>query len=107
MHCFSGDSEFARRVIDCNFHISIPGIVTYKKAEQMQEVAAAVPLDRLLVETDGPFLTPVPYRGRRNEPAYTLYTIAEIARLRQTGIESIAEQTTKNCCTLLNDRFCC
>jgi len=107
MHCFSGDIEFARKLIDCNFHISIPGIVTYKKAEQMQEVAAVIDLDRLLVETDGPFLTPVPYRGRRNEPVYTLYTVAEIARLRQTSIESIASRTTMNCCALLNDRFCC
>lgn len=107
MHCFSGNIDFARKVMDCNFHISIPGIVTYKKAEQMQEVAAAIPGNRLLVETDGPFLTPVPYRGRRNEPLYTLYTIEKIAELRHTSIESIALQSTANACDLFNYRFCC
>lgn len=107
MHCFSGNIEFARKVIDCNFHISIPGIVTYKKADQMQEVAATIPEDRLLVETDGPFLTPVPYRGRRNEPVYTLYTVGKIAELRQTSIESIAQKSTANACDLFNYRFCC
>lgn len=107
MHCFSGNIEFARKVIDCNFHISIPGIVTYKKADQMQEVAATIPEDRLLVETDGPFLTPVPYRGQRNEPVYTLYTVGKIAELRQTSIESIAQKSTANACDLFNYRFCC
>lgn len=107
MHCFSGNIEFARKVIDCNFHISIPGIVTYKKADQMQEVAATIPEDRMLVETDGPFLAPVPYRGRRNEPVYTLYTVGKIAELRQTSIESIAQKSTANACDLFNYRFCC
>lgn len=105
MHCFSGDIEFARKVIDCNFHISIPGIVTYNKAEQMQEVAAHVPDDRLLVETDGPYLTPVPYRGRRNEPVYTLYTVQKIAELRQTNMENIARNSTQNACKIFNCRF--
>lgn len=107
MHCFSGDSEFARMVIDLNFHVSIPGIVTFKKAEQMQEVAASVPDDRLLVETDGPFLAPVPFRGKRNEPVYTLYTVEKIAELRQTSIESVAQISTENACRLFNYRFCC
>ena len=107
MHCFSGDIAFARQVIDCNFHVSIPGIVTYKKADQMQEVAALVPEERLLVETDGPFLTPVPYRGKRNEPVYTLYTAEKIARIRNTDIEAIARMTTTNACALFDYDFCC
>jgi TatD DNase family protein len=107
MHCFSGDLELARRVIDRNFHISIPGIVTYKKAEEMQEVAAHVPIERLLVETDGPFLSPVPYRGKRNEPLYTLYTAARIAELRQIDMVDLATQTSANCRLLFNCQFDC
>ena len=107
MHCFSGNLEFAHRVIDNNFHISIPGVVTFKKAEVMQEVASQVPLDRLLLETDGPFLAPVPYRGKRNEPLYTLYTAARIAELRDIDIGELAAQTTRNCCALFNYEFDC
>lgn len=105
MHCFSGDISFAGRVIDCNFHISIPGIVTFNKAETMRQVAAEVPAERLLVETDGPFLAPVPYRGRRNEPLYTLYTLECIAGLRQTSCSDLARQTTANCRTLFDYSF--
>jgi TatD DNase family protein len=107
MHCFSGDLLFARRVIDHNFHISIPGIVTYNKAEEMQEVARHVPLDRLLVETDGPFLAPVPFRGKRNEPLFTLFTAARIAQLRGMEIAQLATQTTVNCQALFNYEFDC
>lgn len=107
MHCFSGDSEFARKIIDCNFHISIPGIVTFKKAEVMQKVAAEIPEDRLLVETDGPFLSPVPYRGKRNEPLYTLYTLAALAEIRQTNYAHLARRTTANCCELFDYSFNC
>ena len=107
MHCFSANLDFARRVIDHNFHISIPGIVTYKKAEEMQEVAAQIPIERLLVETDGPFLSPVPYRGKRNEPLYTLYTAAHIAGLRHTDLAEFAGQTSANCRSLFNYQFNC
>jgi TatD DNase family protein len=107
MHCFSGDMEYARKLIDCNFHISIPGVVTYKNAHLMQDVAKHVPLERLLVETDGPFLAPVPYRGKRNEPLFTLYTAQAIADIRQTSLEEIAVNTTENCCKLFNYRFKC
>ncbi len=107
MHCFSGDLNFARKVIDKNFHISIPGIVTYNKANEMQEVACQVPLERLLVETDGPFLAPVPFRGKRNEPLYTLYTAARIAELRGLELGELARQTTENCQSLFNYEFDC
>lgn len=96
MHCFSGDLEFARQVIDCNFHISIPGIVTYKNAHEMQEVATHMVLERMLVETDGPFLAPVPYRGKRNEPRYSLFTADKIAKLRHSPLKEIARATTEN-----------
>lgn len=107
MHCFSGDLEFAKKVIDLNLHVSIPGIVTYKKAHDLQRVAAQTPLERLLIESDGPFLAPVPYRGRRNEPVYTLYTAAFVASLRKTSIEVIADQTTKNVRALFKLSDCC
>lgn len=107
MHCFSGDLSFARRVIDHNFHISIPGIVTYNKASEMQEVATQVPIERLLVETDGPFLAPVPYRSRRNEPLYTLYTASKIAELRGIELGELARRTTENCQSLFNYEFEC
>lgn len=107
MHCFSGDINFARRVIDHNFHISIPGIVTYKKADEMQDVASHVPIERLLVETDGPFLAPIPYRGTRNEPLYTLYTAARIAELRGMEIGEFARRTTENCRLLFRTDFDC
>ena len=99
--------NFARRVIDRNFHISIPGVVTFKKAEEMQEVAAQAPIERLLIETDGPFLSPAPYRGKRNEPLYTLYTAARIAELREIDLGELASRTTTNCCSLFNYEFEC
>lgn len=107
MHCFSGNLKFAHEVIDCNFHVSIPGIVTYNKADEMREVARHLPIDRLLVETDGPFLAPVPYRGKRNEPLYTLYTVARIAELRNISTEELARHTTANACALFNYTFGC
>ena len=105
MHCFSGNLEFAKKIIDFNFHISIPGIVTFKNSRDLQEVAALIPLNKMLVETDGPFLAPVPYRGKRNEPVYTLYTAEAIAQLRGTTITEIAGQTSANACSLFDYDF--
>jgi TatD DNase family protein len=96
IHCFSGDLALAEALIDLGYYISIPGTVTYKKAADTREVAARVPLERMLVETDSPFLAPVPKRGKRNEPAYVTYTAREIARLRETDADAVAEATTRN-----------
>lgn len=96
MHCFSGDRQLAQQIIDMNFAISIPGVVTFKKAETLQEVARWIPLDHLLVETDGPYLAPIPYRGQRNEPKLVLLTAQKIAELKQTGLDQIAQATTAN-----------
>ncbi len=82
MHCFSGDCSLAREVMDLGLYISIPGVVTFNKAQVLQEVVRFAPLTSLLLETDGPFLTPVPYRGKRNEPAYVLYTAQKVAELK-------------------------
>ncbi len=105
MHCFSGDLDFASSVIDCNLLISIPGIVTYKNAGTLHDVAARIPIDSMLVETDGPYLAPVPYRGKRNEPVYTLYIAEAIARLRDTSLEEIADRTSANACRLFRHNF--
>jgi len=96
MHCFSGDSSFAEAVIDLGFHLSIPGVVTFKKAEILQEAVRNVPLERILLETDGPFLAPEPRRGRRNEPALLLFTARKIAELKGLDLDEVAEATTTN-----------
>lgn len=96
MHSFSGDPEWMEKFLDMGMHISLSGVVTFKKALEVQEVAKAVPLDRLLVETDAPYLAPVPYRGKRNEPGYTRYVVEKIAELREVPFEEIAKQTTIN-----------
>ena len=102
MHCFSGDMEFAKQVLDLGLLISIPGVVTFKNAVSIQDVAKNVPLDALLVETDGPFLSPHPFRGKRNEPAYVAYTADYIAKLRGISLDEFAAATTRNCCRLFD-----
>jgi len=101
MHCFSGDAEIARRCLDLGLLISLAGPVTYPNAKKLPDVARLVPADRLVVETDCPFLPPQPYRGKRNEPAYLSITAARVAELRGEPIEHLAEQTSKNACSLL------
>ncbi len=102
MHCFSGDFEYAQKIIDLGMYISIPGIVTFKNAEKLKTVAKKIPLDRMLIETDGPFLAPHPFRGKRNEPAFVLFTATEIAKLRGISIEEIAQYTSENAKELFN-----
>ncbi len=102
MHCFSEDWETAKAAMDLGFYISFSGIVTFKNAEDLREVAKKVPLDRILVETDSPYLTPVPYRGKPNSPAYTYYVAEKMAEIRGETIETIANATTHNFNTLFN-----
>lgn len=96
MHCFSGSPEFALECVKEGFYIALGGVVTFKNAKKMKEVAKIVPLERLLLETDSPYLTPVPFRGKRNEPAYVKYAAEEIANLRGIGFEELARATTEN-----------
>ncbi|MDE0373686.1 MAG: TatD family hydrolase [Rhodospirillales bacterium] len=96
IHCFTAGPELARAALDIGFLISISGIVTFKKAENVHAAAREVPLDRLLVETDSPFLAPVPHRGKRCEPAFVARTAAAIAELRQIDPSCLAEATTDN-----------
>lgn len=96
MHCYSGSWEMARECLAMGFYISIAGPVTFANAVKLKDVAVKVPQDRLLIETDAPYLTPVPYRGRRNESAYVIYTAAEVARLRGMETEDLAKMCTEN-----------
>lgn len=96
MHCFSGSVEFARECIKQGWYLALGGVVTFKNAVKMKEVAEDIPLDKLLLETDSPYLTPVPYRGKENQPAYVKFVAEKIAELRDMTVEDIAEITTQN-----------
>jgi TatD DNase family protein len=102
MHCFSGDWHFAKKVLDLGFYISIPGVVTFNNAAAIQEVVQKIPLERLILETDAPFLTPEPMRGKKNFPEYVLYTARKIADLRGLPLEKLAHITTENGFRLFN-----
>jgi TatD DNase family protein len=102
MHCFTETADVARRAMDMNFMISFSGIVTFKNATALRDVALKVPLESMLIETDSPYLAPVPYRGRTNQPAYVRFVAEEIARLKGISIESVAEATTANFFRLFN-----
>jgi len=96
IHCFTGTRSFAEAAIELGFYISFSGVVTFKKAEELRETARAIPIDRLLIETDSPFLAPIPYRGRRNEPAYVIETARAIGQLRGVGAEELGRATSQN-----------
>ena len=96
LHCFSGDVSVARRALQMGFYLSVSGVVTFSKADLLREVVCFVPMDRLLIETDCPFLAPVPYRGKTNEPGYVRYVAEEIARLKSLTLEEVASCTTQN-----------
>ncbi len=95
-HCFSGTMDLAQRAVEIGFMISFSGIVTFKKADELRAVAKQVPLDRLLIETDCPYLTPIPYRGKRNEPAYVVEVARCLATLHDMNIEDMARITCEN-----------
>ena len=100
MHAFGGSVETAQQCIDMNFYISLGGTVTFKNAKAPKKIAAEIPLEKLLVETDAPYLTPHPYRGKRNEPFYVTLVAEEIARIKEISVEEVASVTTKNALNL-------
>ena len=100
MHCFTGDWDMAQRAMDLNFHISFSGIVTFKNARELQEIATRMPAERYLVETDSPYLAPVPHRGKPNQPAFVRHVAEFIAELRGESYEQVAAVTTENFRTL-------
>ncbi len=99
-HCFSGDYVMAKQCIDLGFYISIPGVVTYGKAKTIQDVALRVPLSSLLLETDAPYLTPVPHRGKRNEPSFIIHTAKKVAEIKKVSLEDMAQMTSGNAMNL-------
>ncbi len=101
-HCFTETAEVARAALDLGFYISFSGILTFKNAQDLRDVAAFVPLDRMLIETDSPYLAPVPYRGKTNNPSYVPFVAAQIASLRGVPVETIASKTSLNFETLFS-----
>lgn len=102
MHCFTGTWDVARAALELGFHISFSGIVTFKNAGSLREVARKMPLDRMLIETDSPYLAPVPFRGRTNEPGLVKYVAEEIARQRDLTVEEVGAATSRNFFRLFN-----
>ena len=96
IHCFTEDWAYAEKALDLNFYISFSGIVTFKNAAAIQEVAKKVPADRFLIETDSPYLAPIPFRGKPNYPLYVRHVAEKLAELRDTSLEQIAQQSTEN-----------
>ncbi len=103
MHCFTEDWDMAQQAMDMNFYISFSGIVTFKNALDLKEVAKKMPADRMLVETDSPYLAPMPNRGKQNQPAWVRHVAEHIAELRQESLEQVAETTTDNFYRLFSD----
>ena len=96
LHCFSSGAELARRAVDIGFYISFSGILTFSKAQELRQIASEIPAERLLVETDSPYLAPTPFRGKTNEPGYTRHVLERLAEVRNTCLEQMAEQTRQN-----------
>jgi TatD DNase family protein len=96
IHCFTGDYEAARRYLDLGFYLSFTGIITFKNAHRLREVVRKVPLERMLVETDSPYLSPVPFRGKRNEPAFVRFVAEAVANVKEIHLEDVAQVTTRN-----------
>ncbi len=95
-HCFSGDRAMAKKCLDMGFYISVPGTVTFEKADTLRDVVRYVPIEYLLVETDAPYLTPQPHRGKRNEPAYVVHTVEKVAEVKELSTEDVGAATTAN-----------
>jgi len=102
LHCFTGGADLARRGLELGLYVSFSGILTFKKSDELRAVAKSVPLDRLLVETDAPYLAPGKYRGKRNEPAYVVETAAELAKVKGVTVDELAQVTTENFFRLYN-----
>ncbi|XXF75704.1 TatD family hydrolase [Myxococcaceae bacterium GXIMD 01537] len=102
IHCFTGDTVAARRYLDLGFHLSLSGVVTYKKTEALQDAVRFAPLERLMVETDSPYLAPIPYRGKKNEPAHVIETARKVAELKGTTLEEVAALTTATAAALFS-----
>ena len=102
MHCFTGTKDFAKRLVDLNFSISVSGIITFKKAEELAVTISSIPIENLLVETDSPYLAPMPHRGKDNEPSYIIHTVKKLSEIKKLSNETIMFNTTNNFKKLFN-----
>ena len=102
MHCFTGSKDFAQKLLDFNTYFSASGIITFKNSQKLQETFKIIPLNRLLIETDSPFLAPVPYRGKKNEPSFVKFTAEKLANLKKVDTQELIKTTTLNFKTLFN-----
>ena len=102
MHCFTGSNDFAKKLIDIGCYISVSGIITFKNSAELAQTVSEIPLNNLLVETDSPYLSPVPFRGKTNEPSYIIHTIEKLAKIKKISKNQIIESTTKNFSELFN-----
>ena len=96
IHCFTGSKDFAKKLLDLNCYISLSGIITFKNSAELADAASYIPIEKLLVETDSPYLAPLPYRGKTNEPSYIIQTIEKLSKIKKISKESVIENTTKN-----------
>jgi len=102
MHCFTGSKDFAQKLLNLNFYISISGIITFKNAAELAEVVSFIPINKLLVETDSPYLSPLPHRGKTNEPSFIIHTIEKISKIKSIKINEVEKITTENFKKLFN-----
>ena len=102
IHCFTGSRDFAKKLIDLNFYISVSGIITFKKSNELVDTVSSIPMENLLVETDSPYLAPLPYRGKDNEPSYIIHTVEKLSQIKKLPNESIVINTTNNFMKLFN-----
>ena len=96
IHCFTGSKDFAKKLIDINCYISVSGIITFKNSTDLADTVSFIPIENLLVETDSPFLAPLPYRGKFNEPSYIIHTVEKLSKIMKTSKETIMSYTTNN-----------
>ena len=96
MHCFTGSKNFANKLIDLNCYISVSGIITFKNSTELADTISSIPMENLLVETDSPFLAPLPYSGKFNEPSYIVHTVEKLSKIKKTSKETIMNSTTDN-----------
>ena len=102
IHCFTGSRDFAKKLIDLNFYISVSGVITFKKSNELADTVSSIPMENLLVETDSPYLAPLPYRGKDNEPSYIIHTVEKLSQIKKLPNESIVINTTNNFMKLFN-----
>ena len=96
IHCFTGSKEFAKRLLDINCYISVSGIITFKNSTELADVVSSIPIEKLLVETDSPYLAPLPYRGKSNEPSYIIHTVEKLSQIKKIPKENVITNTTNN-----------